>query len=112
MLNGGTDQTVALVQHGLLTLDLQRYKLLLGDRAEPLSASQMRLLETLMRQPNNVHSIQALLVTMGSRPAASEEALKVCVSRLRSCLRRLGGDQHLLRSVRGIGYIFDPTPAR
>ncbi len=100
----------ALVRHGPLTLDLQRYKLLFDDRTELLTPSQMRVLEALMRQPSNVHSLQALFVTMGGKSAASAEALKVCVSRLRGCLRRLGCDRKLLCSVRGIGYIFDPSP--
>lgn len=108
MLSAQAGDTCMLIRHGPLTLDLTGYKLLANDRAEPLTSAQVRLLAALMREPTSVQSLQALASAMGRSGPASDEALKVGVSRLRSCLRRLDCDQRFLHSVRGVGYIFDP----
>lgn len=104
------DEENALIKHRSLILDLHSYKLLSEGRAELLSTSQARLLAVLMRQPGKVHPARSLGSALG-RELVSEEALKVAISRLRRCLRRLGLGNDYLRSVRGVGYIFDPAAA-
>lgn len=107
MATRAIDDATALIRHRSLILDLQSYKLLSEGKAEPLSTSQAHLLAALMAQPGKVHSARSLSLAM-KKDVVSEEALKVSVSRLRRCLRRLGLGNAYLRSVRGVGYIFDP----
>ena len=97
-----------LIRHRSLTLDVSGYKLIGEEKIELLTASQMRLMELLVREPTRVHTVQALSLAMREGGKASDDALKACISRLRLCLRRLGYGNQFLHSVRGLGYIFDP----
>ena len=98
-----------LIRHQSLVLDLQGFKLLGGDRVEPLTASQSRLLALLMGQQGRVHSNGDIGEAVRGEAQVSDDALKVLVSRVRTCLRKLGFGDRYLHSVRGIGYIFDPN---
>lgn len=96
-----------MIRHGPLTLDVANYKLIGEGRTEHLTLLQTRLLTVLMQEPGRVHSNLALSeIEPGS--TLTEAALKVRMSRLRSCLARLGCGERYLLSVRNVGYIFDP----
>lgn len=98
-----------LIQHRGLTLDVGGYKLLGCGRSEYLTSQQTRLLSLLMSDPTRVHSYRALARALAGGGSVSDEALKVSISRIRRSLRLLGCTQNYLLSVRGLGYIFDPT---
>lgn len=106
-VGNGSDEHI---RYRALVLDLGGYKLLADDRTEFLTLSQARLLAHLMAEPSRVHSIRSLNLALRGDPDLGEHALKVAISRLRCSLRRLGLGNAYLRSVRGLGYIFDPEP--
>lgn len=107
---GVVDRSKELIRHQTLVLDVSGYKLVAENRTEFLTLAQARLLAHLMTEPERVHSVRSLNVALRGDPDIGEHALKVAISRLRCSLRRLGAGNNYLRSVRGLGYIFDPRP--
>lgn len=98
------------IEYRELTLDVRGYKLLGRGQSVYLSSQQTGLLAVLMTDPNRVQSYRALATALTSSEAMSDKALKTSISRTRRSLGLLGCSQQYVISVRGIGYIFDPTP--
>ncbi len=93
----------AVLKHGPLELDLDRYCLSVSGRAILASVFQIRLLEQLMRNPERVFTRRELLAAVCGRLADERrpEAIDVHVCRLR---QRLGKARTLIETVRFVGY--------
>lgn len=92
---------------GHLTIDYATHEVRVDGRSVALTASEFILLATLSRSPGVIIRAADLMSAIrGFRWNGDDAALDVHVSRLR---RKLGEDarhQRLIRTVRGIGYLF------
>jgi DNA-binding response OmpR family regulator len=99
------------VRVGTAMLDLQRHVLVLADdTVSSLTASEFDLLRLFVENPNRPLSRDWLLETIAHRDAeAFDRAIDNRVMRLRRKLERDPGKPEIIRSVRGIGYMFVPS---
>ncbi len=98
------------------TLDPSRRELLAPDGAAvDLSGAEFDLLLAFISQPQRVIGRERLLELSRARLAdSSDRSIDVLVSRLRRKLTAAGGDESetIIRTVRGVGYMFVPPVAR
>ncbi len=95
--------------HGDLRVDEDRRTVHVADDEVPLTPIEFELLATLMRRPGTVHPYAELLAAVwGEGWVGDEHLVQVHLGNLR---RKLGPDATggYLRTVRGIGYAFDPA---
>jgi DNA-binding response OmpR family regulator len=96
------DQTLSV---GRVVIDPARRTVLLDEEPVDFTAKEFDLLEHLVRHAGQVVSREALLSAVwGYEAAGGTRTVDVHVAQVR---RKLGGLEDL-RTVRGIGYIFDP----
>jgi DNA-binding response OmpR family regulator len=99
----GADPAAAI---GPLRLDPRRRALVLGDRAEPLTAREYGLLSELAAHQGEVLSRTRLLESVwGTEFEGNPNVVDVYVGYVRGKLERLGpGDGVRIEAVRGVGY--------
>ena len=100
--NAGND--IAL---GSLTLDANGHRVLLNGRPIELSAREYMVVETLIIWANRVvtkDQVAKLLYEPGAE--VNQSALDVFIHRIR---KKLGDAKVTLRTVRGLGYLLEPT---
>ncbi len=99
------------VRVGAAMLDLQRRTLTLANGSpESLSASEFELLRLFVENPNRPLTRDWLLETVAHREAeAFDRAIDNRVMRLRRKLERDPAKPEVIRSVRGVGYMFVPS---
>ncbi len=85
---------------GALTVDLGAYEARCGDESVGLTASELRLLAALAREPGRVKRRAELLAAVGDG-LADERTIDAHVKNLR---RKLGDCRDQLETVRGVGY--------
>lgn len=111
--NTGVDPDPAAdrLQIGDVVLDRAAYLANINGRRCVLARKEFRLLETLMLNADRVLSSKYLLESVwGTKYVGDPGTVAVHILRLRKKLEReLGGTRHL-RTIRGVGYIFDSTP--
>lgn len=97
---------------GAAILDLQRRVLVLADgETSSLSASEFDLLRVFVQNPNRPLARDWLLETVAHRDAETfDRAIDNRVMRLRRKLEVNPAKPELIRSVRGVGYMFVPSP--
>jgi DNA-binding response OmpR family regulator len=79
-----------------------------GEEQVDLSAKEFALLATLIQRPKQVFTRSVLLDTVwGARDGAYGNVVDLYVSYLRRKLDR-DGESSRIRTVRGVGYTFDP----
>lgn len=101
--NGSSD---TLPEYEGLRLDTAKMVLSYGDRSAPLTANEYKLLEVMMRHPQNVFTREMLFEKVwGTTIGFSDRTVDVNVSRLRKKISELT-DRKYLHSVRGLGYRF------
>lgn len=96
---------------GPLQIDLVRREVRYGDRMVRLGPTEFRLLEELVMHAGRVVPAGELLRRVWQSDGNDTELLRVTVYRLR---RKLGWDGRsggLIRSVPGVGFMFDPHTA-
>jgi two-component system OmpR family response regulator len=103
------DLSESVLQAGDLTLDPMRRVVRRGDERIDLTAREFALLSMLLQRPGQVFTRSVLLdaVWGGSRDTYAN-VVDLYVSQLRKKLDR-GGSSHI-RTVRGVGYAFEPQP--
>jgi DNA-binding response OmpR family regulator len=80
----------------------------LGDVRVDLTAKEFALLATLAKRPGQVFTRSVLLDTVwGGSPEVYANVVDLYVSYLRKKLDHGDGSSHI-RTVRGVGYTFDP----
>ena len=100
----------ALLTAGDVTLDPVRHVVRHGGEAVDLTAKEFALLATLMQRPGQVFTRSVLLDTVwGASPEVYANVVDLYVSYLRKKLDREGDASHI-RTVRGVGYTFEPQP--
>ena len=100
----------AAIRAGDVTLDPVRHVVRLRDERIELTAKEFALLATLMQRPGQVFSRSVLLDTVWGVPGeVSTSVVELYVSYLRKKLDRAGEPSHI-RTVRGVGYTFEPQP--
>lgn len=92
---------------GDVQLDPTRHRVVVGERAEDLSAREYALLDYLIRQGGGVVTRQQILdAVWGAEPDVYSNVVDLYVHYLRRKLAALGR-RGALRTVRGVGYALD-----
>jgi DNA-binding response OmpR family regulator len=93
---------------GDVTLDPVRHEVRRGGERVELTAKEFALLATLLQRPGQVFTRSVLLDTVwGGSPEVYANVVDLYVSYLRKKLDQ-GGEFSHIRTVRGVGYTFDP----
>lgn len=93
---------------GKIKIDKRSHKVLHGSQALPLTPTEFRLLETLVRQPGRAFTRHDLMDSaIGDGAIVLERTIDVHVKSLR---RKLGPSGDFIETVRGIGYRFKENP--
>ena len=93
---------------GPLRLDLRRCELQAHDAPVAVTAAEMRVLEQLMRHPDEVLSRARLTELALDRPIeAYDRSIDTLISKLRRKLADAGVDAGCIRGLRGHGYVLD-----
>jgi two-component system, OmpR family, response regulator len=107
---GEAPSTGATIRAGDVALDPARHVVRRGDERIDVTAKEFALLATLMQRPGQVFSRSVLLDTVWGVPGeVSTSVVELYVSYLRKKLDREGEPSHI-RTVRGVGYTFEPQP--
>jgi two-component system OmpR family response regulator len=105
-----TDDGGKEIRAGDVALDPARHVVRRGDKRIDLTAKEFALLATLMQRPGRVFSRSVLLDTVWGVPGeVSTSVVELYVSYLRRKLDR-NGEPSRIRTVRGVGYTFEPRP--
>jgi len=100
----------AILAAGDVTLDPVRHVVRHGGENVDLTAKEFALLATLLQRPGQVFTRSVLLDTVwGGSPEVYANVVDLYISYLRKKLDRDGGVSHI-RTVRGVGYTFEPQP--
>jgi two-component system response regulator CpxR len=90
-----------------LRLNSQTREVLLDDKSIDLTSIEFDILDLLVRSSGRIVSRDELTAALYQREATPyERSLDVHMSHLRKKLER--GDRSLIRTVRGVGYLFSP----
>jgi DNA-binding response OmpR family regulator len=101
-------KTDSVLRAGDVSLDPTRHAVWRGDEQVDLSAKEFALLATLIQRPEQVFTRSVLLDTVwGGHDDTYGNVVDLYVSYLRKKLDRDGEPSHI-RTVRGVGYTFDP----
>jgi two-component system phosphate regulon response regulator PhoB len=96
-----------------VTIDRHRHKAFYQDEELPLTPTEFRLLESMVRQPGRAFTRHELMdAAIGEDAVVLERTIDVHVKSLRKKLGMTGSD--LIETVRGVGYRFrekDGTPS-
>ena len=104
----GAPKETATVRVGDVTLDPVRHEVRRGDERVELTAKEFALLAALMQSPGRVFSRSVQLDAVWGVPGeVSTTVVEHYISYLRKKLDREGELSHI-RTVRGIGYTFEP----
>jgi two-component system OmpR family response regulator len=106
----GDETAGALLTAGDVTLDPVRHEVRRGGQRVELTAKEFALLATLIQRPGQVFTRSVLLDTVwGGSPEVYTNVVDLYVSYLRKKLDR-SGEPSRIRTVRGVGYTFEPGP--
>jgi len=102
------------IQFAGWVLEPGRRRLLNPDGAEvPLTGGEYELLAALVERPNRILTRDMLMDLLRGRQAGPfDRAIDVAVSRLRRKLEDDGRNPHLIKTVRGGGYVLSTTVER
>jgi DNA-binding response OmpR family regulator len=93
-----------IIALGALVLNTKECNVSKGNQIIALQPREFALIEFLMRHPNEVFSIQALLSRLwSSESEASDEAVRQCILRLRKKIDEDDGRSQIV-TVKGFGY--------
>jgi two-component system response regulator RegX3 len=92
---------------GELELDPGRHEVRVGGRRVELTPKEFELLRVMMTHPGQLLTRSYLIETVWGYPGETK-TLDVHVGRLRAKLERDPEEPRLIRTVRGLGYIFGP----
>src|SRR5918999_2964257 len=106
----GEEKDGAILAAGDVTLDPVRHVVRHRGEAVDLTAKEFALLATLLQRPGQVFTRPVLLDTVwGASPEVYANVVDLYVSYLRKKLDGDGDASHI-RTVRGVGYTFEPQP--
>ncbi|WP_181706147.1 response regulator [Chthonobacter rhizosphaerae] len=101
------------VRFGRFTLNLEAQRLYsLAGEEVPLTAMEFDLLKAFAERPNRVLSRDQLLTLAHNRDAeAFDRSIDIRIMRLRKKIEDNPDKPRVIRTVRGAGYLFDPSAA-
>ena len=100
----------AWLQYEDLLLDREKLLLYCHDKKTALTANEYKLLEIMMKKPENVFSREFLYEQVWGEPQAyNDRTVDVTISRLRKKILALSGKKYF-HAVRGIGYRLGGQP--
>lgn len=109
-------ESAGIVRFDGWTMDRRRRELTAPDGSRiAVSSAEFDLLGVLVDMPQRVIGRDLLLEQARDRPAAgdsSDRSVDVLISRLRRKLGQHDGGRDLIKTVRGIGYVFTPAVSR
>jgi DNA-binding response OmpR family regulator len=106
----GEARAGAVLSAGDVTLDPARHEVRRGGERVELTAKEFSLLATLIQRPGQVFTRSVLLDTVwGGSQDVYANVVDLYVSYLRKKLDR-NGEPSRIRTVRGVGYTFEPRP--
>ena len=106
----GEESDGATLKAGDVVLDPVRHEVRRGGERVELTAKEFALLATLLQRPGQVFTRAVLLDTVwGGSPDVYTNVVDLYVSYLRKKLDQ-DGEPSRIRTVRGVGYTFDPRP--
>src|SRR5215216_6041319 len=106
----GEGSAETTIRAGDVALDPVRHVVRLRGERIDLTAKEFALLAALMQRPGQIFSRSVLLDTVWGVPGeVSTSVVELYVSYLRKKLDREGEPSHI-RTVRGVGYTFEPLP--
>lgn len=106
-----TDAPLERLEVGDVVLNRAAHLVTVAGRSLALARQEFRLLELLMEHADHVMSSRAILDAIwGPDYAGDPGTLAVHMLRLRNKLERAPHGSRHLRTVRGVGYIFDTVP--
>ena len=106
----GEEKDGAILGAGDVTLDPVRHVVRHRGETVDLTAKEFALLATLLQRPGQVFTRPVLLDTVwGASPEVYTNVVDLYVSYLRKKLDGDGDASHI-RTVRGVGYTFEPQP--
>jgi DNA-binding response OmpR family regulator len=104
----GEGKDDAILGAGDVTLDPVRHVVRHRGETVDLTAKEFALLATLLQRPGQVFTRPILLDTVwGASPEVYANVVDLYISYLR---KKLDGDTSHIRTVRGVGYTFEPQP--
>ncbi|MDG1463054.1 MAG: response regulator transcription factor [Gammaproteobacteria bacterium] len=93
---------------GPIVLSITRKELLIHDKPIAVTAAEMRILEQLLRHPDEVMSRSILTELALNRPLeAFDRSIDTLISKLRKKLAAAGINKECIKALRGHGYVFD-----
>lgn len=95
------------VKFGDFTFNKSAHRLTKGDQELVLSSTEFRLLSFLIDHPNVVFTRKTLLAEVWESEHYDENTVTAYIKRLRQKVRVGDDDQAYIKSVRGVGYIFE-----
>ena len=99
---GGTDRTSSLIYREL-SLDLEAYRVFVGDRQVELTRKEFELLRTLLQNQGRVLTRQTLLNRVWSYDFYGEE--RIVDTHIKNLRKKLEVDY--IETIRGVGYRID-----
>jgi two-component system OmpR family response regulator len=102
-----------LAPFGKVWLDLDKQHLIDADGTQyPLTPTEFELLATFARNPNRVLSRDQMVDPIEARdPSCLDRAIDIRVTRIRKKVERDPANPRVIRTVRGVGYIYVPPHA-
>ncbi len=96
-----------VVEHAGVKIDRVRHRVTVHDEALDVTPTEYKLLLCLLRQPGRAFSRHQLMdAAIGEGSIVLERTIDVHVKTLRHKLKRAGGSEDLIETVRGVGYRF------
>ena len=98
------------LSYGPVTIDPARHEVRVGGQLVKMGLAEFKLLKFLVGHPERVYSRNQLLDNVwGDHVFIEERTVDVHMLRLRKALAPAGG-QHLVKTVRGLGYRLSDDP--
>lgn len=96
---------------GALCLDGQAARITWQDQEIPLTSTEYKLLELLLRNPDRIFSRSAILDRLWDAEAPTERAINTYVKDIRKKLKTAGFSAEIIETVYGMGYRLKPLPS-
>lgn len=105
LLRRPAQMAAKVVGCGNIQLDTSRHGAVIDGQFIALVPKEYQVLEFFLRHPNQVFNADALLSQIWSKdPETTPDAVRTVLKRLR---RKVDPDQKLIKTVHGVGYIFE-----
>lgn len=96
-----------VIEHAGVKIDRVRHRVTVGGEPLDLTPTEFKLLLCLLKQPGRVFNRQQLMESaIGEGSIVSERTIDVHIKTLRQKIKKAGGSDDLIETVRGVGYRF------